>query len=241
MIRVPRSTLAGSCAHELDDGVERGVIEAVDLVVLDRDLARLDRIGFDEREEDAVDEDGRQLGHLGQMDVVLERRLRRELDDRLGDRRGVVAHPLELVGHVVERQQVAQVAGDRLLGGDRHRDQARDRALGFVDDRVALDDLEGQSGIVGGERPTGLPDGRLDDRAHAQDGVADEPFVAIERLARRLGEDAPRLVCRLRHEPFDLGIHGPLRTVLLVGHRRRSVLSRTGRTRSPRSAAAWGS
>ena len=71
-----------------------------------------------------MDEDGRQLGHLGQVDVVLERRLRRELDDRFGNRGGVVAHPLELVGDMVERQEVAQVAGDRLLGGDRDRDQA---------------------------------------------------------------------------------------------------------------------
>ena len=39
MIRVPRSTLAGSCAHQLDDLVEGGVVEPVDLVVLDRDLA----------------------------------------------------------------------------------------------------------------------------------------------------------------------------------------------------------
>ena len=133
----------------------------------------------------------------------------------------MVAHPLELVGDVVERQQVAQVARDRLLGRDRDRDQPRDRPLRLVDDRVALDDLERQRGIVGGQRPARLADGRLDERAHAQDRVADERLVAIERLARRLGEDAPWLVRRIGHEPFDLGIHGGLRTRLLVGHRRR--------------------
>ena len=87
----------------------------------DRDLAGGDRVGVDQRAQDAVDQDGRALGHLGQLHVAGERRLGRELDDLLRDRRGVVADPLELVGHMVERQQVAQVTCDRLLGGDRRR------------------------------------------------------------------------------------------------------------------------
>ena len=97
----------------------------------------------------------------------------------------VIAHPLELVGDVIERQQVAQVAGDRLLRRDRHRDEPRDAALRLVDDRVALDDVEGERRVVGDERPAGLADGRLDQRAHAQDGVADQRLLAVERLARR--------------------------------------------------------
>ena len=129
MIRVPALDVGRVLPHQLDDLVEGGVVEPVDLVVLGRDLAGLDRVRFDQRPQDAVDEDRRALGHLGQVDVSLERRLGRELDDRLGDRCGVVAHPLELVGHVVEGEEVAQVARDRLLGRDRRpRSDARRRA-----------------------------------------------------------------------------------------------------------------
>ena len=104
----------------------------------------------------------------------------------------MVAHPLELVGDVVERQQVAQVACDRLLGRDRHRDQARDPALRLVDERVALDDIEGQRGVVRLERATGFADRRLDQRAHAQDRIPDELFLAIERVAwRRVSDRRP--------------------------------------------------
>ena len=118
-IRVPRSTLPGSARISVDRRVERRVVQPVDLVVLDRDLAGADRVRLDQGAQDAVDEHGRPLGHLGQVDIALERRFGRELDDLLRDRRRVVAHALELVGHVVQREQVAQVARDRVLGGDR--------------------------------------------------------------------------------------------------------------------------
>ena len=97
----------------------------------------------------------------------------------------MIADPLELVGDVVERQEVAQVARDGRLGRDRDGDQARDAALRLVDDRVAADDVEGQGGVVVDEGATGFADGRLDERAHAQDRVADELFLAIEGLTRR--------------------------------------------------------
>ena len=63
------------------------MVEPIDLVVLDGDLAGLDRVGVDQRAQDAVDEDAARSGHLGQMDVALERRLGGQLDDRLGDGR----------------------------------------------------------------------------------------------------------------------------------------------------------
>ena len=45
----------------------------------------------------------------------------------------MIAHPLELVADVVEREQEAQVARDRLLGRDHGRDLRRQVELGFVD------------------------------------------------------------------------------------------------------------
>ena len=70
-----------------------------------------------------MDQGRRELAHRGQVDVLLERRLRGQLANLLGDGRGVVADPLELVRHVVERQQEPQVARDRGLRRDRARDQ----------------------------------------------------------------------------------------------------------------------
>ena len=86
MIRVPRSTLSGSCAHQLDHLVERGVVQPIDLVVVHGDPARPIGIGVDERSKHAVDKLGAEFGHLGQMDVAFERRLRGQLQDLLGDR-----------------------------------------------------------------------------------------------------------------------------------------------------------
>ena len=48
---------------------------------------------------------------------------------------GVVAHALEVVGDVVERDQEAQVAGHGLLPGDGLRDEAGDPRLLVVDAR----------------------------------------------------------------------------------------------------------
>ena len=122
----------------------------------------------------------------------------------------MVADPLELVGHVVEGQQVAQVAGDRLLGRDGDGDEPRNAALGLVDDRVALDHVEGEVGIVRGERPARLADRCLDERAHAQDRVADQLLLAVEGLARRgVAPEAP-VPGDAAHQLVDLRVHGGL-------------------------------
>jgi len=164
---------------------------------------------FDQGTKDTVDQDGCPLGHLGEMHIPLERWVRGELDDGLGDRRGMVAHPLELVGHVVEGEQVTQVAGDRVLGGDRHRDEARDPALRLVDDRVAADDVHGQCRVVGDKRSARLADRRLDERAHAQDRVADEGLLTIECVPWRGAWSAAR-ARGLMQEIVDLCVHlGP--------------------------------
>ena len=102
----------------------------------------------------------------------------------------MVPDPLQLVGHVVQRQQVAQVARDRLLGGDRHADEPGHLALGIVDPGVGLDDVQGQFGVVARERLAGASDGLLDERPHAQDRVLDLLLLEVERIAR--GREAAR-------------------------------------------------
>ena len=226
--------------HELHDFVEGRVVQAVDLVVLDRDLASLQRISVDECTEDSVDQNSRSLRHLRQVDVAFQRRLRGKLQDLLCQRCGVVAHALELVRHMVKREQVAQVAGDRLLGRDRDRDQLRDAALGLVDDRITLDHVEGEHRVMADQRPTCLADGGFDQRPHHEDPVADPLFFAIQGLARRRDRDVGRLAS-IGHRLVDLRVHGVLPSAWIIGHRWRSTINRTGRTRSPQSAGALGS
>ena len=73
-------------AHQLDHLIEGFVVEPIDLVVQDGDLARRDRVDVDEGAQHAVDQDGRLLGHRRQIDVVLQGRLRGKLQDLLGHR-----------------------------------------------------------------------------------------------------------------------------------------------------------
>src|SRR4051794_6494221 len=100
------------------------MVETIDLVVLGSHLTSLDRVRIDERAKDTVNQDRGTLGHLREMDVAVERRVWRQLDDGLGDRRRMVAHPLEFVRDVIEGQEVPQVARDRVLRRYRHRDLA---------------------------------------------------------------------------------------------------------------------
>jgi len=118
----------------------------------------------------------------------------------------VVAHALEFVRDVVEGQQVAQVTRDRLLRRDRHRDQPRDPALGLVDDRVALDHIERERSVVRDECAARLADRGLHQGAHAQDGVPDQRFLAVERLARRLHGRPRAAGLGIGHESIDLGM-----------------------------------
>ena len=113
------------------------MVEIVDVIIASRDRSGAVVIDVDDRREDVADLLSDEAPHLGQMHVVSQRRIRRELARLLGDRCGMVAHPLEVVGDVVEREQEAQVARDRLLERDRPRDEAGDVALVPVERLVA--------------------------------------------------------------------------------------------------------
>ena len=183
---MPALDVVGVGPHELDDLGEGLVVQVVDLVVARGDLAGLDLVDVDQRPQDPVDQLRRELAHRGQVDVVLERRLRRELAGLLRDRRRVVADPLQLVGDVVEREQEPQVARDRALRRDGPRDQRGRVALGLVDPAVAGDDREGGVGVVRDERRDRRADLVLDEHPHAQHVVLDLALLAVERLARRM-------------------------------------------------------
>ena len=115
----------------------------------------------------------------------------------------MVAHPLQVIRHVVEGQQEAQVARDRLLGGDRPRDERRGEPLRLVQAAVAGDDLERQVGIVVARGPRPRADLVRDHAAQPQHVVLDLALLAIEGVPGTLvgggGGSArlpPSLTCR---------------------------------------------
>ena len=99
------------------------VVQVVHLVVPRRHLARQRLVLVHQRPEHLPRQRRGEAAHLGQLAVRLDVADGRQLARLLGHGRGVVAHPLQVVGHVVERQQEAQVAGNRLLGRDGARDE----------------------------------------------------------------------------------------------------------------------
>ena len=91
---------------------------------------------------------------------------------------------------MVEREQEAQVARDRLLGRDRRRDHRADLALGLVDPAVADDDRERARRRRGATSASiAARIWLLDEGAHPQDVVLDLAHLAVERArgARWIG------------------------------------------------------
>ena len=155
------------------------MVEIVDVVVLLRDLPGCVLVDIHERSDDPADELRDALAKLRQHHVVLERRVWRELACLFCHGCRVVAHPLELVAHVVQRQQVAQVAGDRVLGRDHGGDHRGCLALDLVDLAVIEDHLEGCFGVVFDQRHDRGTDLLLDHRAHPQNVVLDLGDLAV--------------------------------------------------------------
>ena len=161
----------------------------------------------------------------------------------------MVAHPLQLVGDVVQREQEAQVAGDRRLGRDRRGDHRRDLALELVDRGVAADDRHARRVVVGDDRGERGADLALHERAHPQDVVLDLGHLAVEgravrvhrwlehRLAGRAGCRSGRSSRTPANASVTRGGRGARSSVMGSS----SALSRTDRRRSPRSSGSCGS
>ena len=239
--RIARSTLPGIGLRELGQAIDGPVVEGVDLVVADGDLAGGGRVGVGQGPHRLGEELGRQAPHLGQADVAVERRLGRELAGLLGDVRDRVADPLQLVADPVERQQEAQVAGDRRLGRDRQDDVVHRLDLERVDLLVAADDEERLLRVVRHEGLDREADPLLDDAAHPQEDVLDRALLAVERLPRERHDGLGDLALDGPEDLLDLAVEGRLR----AGGSRSVIpascpLSRSARTRSPRSSGSSG-
>jgi hypothetical protein len=93
--------------------------------------------------EDGTEPRSRQLRHGRHVQVALQLGKGRQAPRILRHVRRVVADPLELQRNVVERQEVAQVAGYRLLGGDDGGDEVGRLASHLIHRSVAVDDRGG--------------------------------------------------------------------------------------------------
>ena len=102
------------------------------------------------------------LGQLGKVFDAVHQLLRLQLaadgDDALGGVLGEIADPLEVVGDVDRRHDLAEILSHRLAAGDGEDRLLLDLALHDVDLAVVLDDLLGEVGVDAGTGPA--PRGR---------------------------------------------------------------------------------
>ena len=127
-MRVPAIDVGRILAHQLDGLVEGGVVEPIDLVVLDgHSRVRATASDIDERAQDAVDERRRTLGHLGQVDVA-PRAAAQGASLRTCLATDAAWSPIRSSSYVTwsSVSRIAQIARHRPLGRDRDRgDPAR--------------------------------------------------------------------------------------------------------------------
>jgi hypothetical protein len=106
---------------------------------------------------------------------------------------------LELVAHVVEGEEEAEVARHRRLGRDRPGDEVRHLALHLVDLAVRDDDPRRRLRVVADEGLHRRPDRLLDVGPHPEDVVLDLAHLLVERLAGRM------TTSRGRHDAAAVG------------------------------------
>ena len=169
-----------------DELIHGTMVVRVDRVVLAGDRAGGACVRVHERPSDVGQDPRGQAPHLGDPDVLGKGRVRCHVPDSLGDVRDRVADPFELVGDVVERQEVSQVARDRRLGRDRANDVVERLGLHRVDLDVTLDHGQRQRRVVRLERLDGHADALLDETRHPEERLLDEPFLVVQRSARRV-------------------------------------------------------
>ena len=154
---------------------EDRAIAVVDLVVAGGDGPGQLVIDVDQRRDDAADLVRREVADRGHVANLADRRLLEQPACLLRDPGGVVADPLELERHVIERHQEAKVPRDRRLRRDRHHDVVRDLVLRLVDPVVLGDHASGEIRVAVDDRPDGIADL----------GSTSEPIRRIPSLTRR--------------------------------------------------------
>ena len=106
----------------------------------------------DDRGEDAAHLVAAVRGHLGDVDVRLQRRQVGEVAGELRDADAVVAHALELGRHVEQPDDLAQVASHRVLVDDEREGELAKLPLAIVDEGVIGDHPGAEGDVALGER-----------------------------------------------------------------------------------------
>ena len=133
--------------HERDALIKGLAVERINLVIADRNFTGPHGVGVDQCEEDAVELRRCEFADLWEVKVPLKGRLWGELLRHLRHRRGVIGDALELIGDMVHREKVSQVARNWALCCDRGGDYADDLMLHGIEnvelpfhiDTVAID------------------------------------------------------------------------------------------------------
>ena len=100
----------------------------------------------------------------------------------------MIAHALELVRHVQEAEDLAQIAGNRSLGEDHRQAVLVDLRMARIDRAVGGDDPRRDVHVPVDEGTGGVGDGDVDHLTHLQDQVAHLPLLALQRGAMRVGQ-----------------------------------------------------
>jgi len=98
----------------------------------------------------------------------------------------VIAHSLELVGHVQEPEDLAKIARHRSLGEDHRQAMLVDLGLARVDLGIAADDRRRHVHVAVEKGTGGTVDGHVDHLPHLQHQVAHLPLLGVQRGPMRM-------------------------------------------------------
>ena len=139
--------------HRRDELGEETPVRGVEAVVVLRHGTGQREIALHHGTEDLAHLLVADLRQARQAAVARQRRQVDEAARQPGDTRAVVAHALELAGHVQQAHDLAEIAGHRRLCEDRSVAELMSRALQIVEAHILLDDQRRHVRVALGERP----------------------------------------------------------------------------------------
>ncbi|MBI3636533.1 MAG: hypothetical protein HY216_10055 [Candidatus Rokubacteria bacterium] len=179
--------------HEREQLAIDLLVERVDLVVAPRDRLGRGSVPRDERVERAAEHLAAERGHPRDVDERLQEGRVAVAEDDLRDPRAVVADPLELADDLQHRDDLAQVAGDRLLRRDEVDRTVLDREPQRVDLAVARDDGLRELAVEVRERAHAPLDGHVDEASEGAQVPLELREPAVEGGARMRRGHQPNL------------------------------------------------
>ena len=184
--RVEVGGVAVDAGEALDQAAVEIGVEVVYLIILVAGGAGELLVAVQERAGGVAEHFAGEVGHAPEVGLGGGDRVVFEEDGDAGDAFGVVGDAFEIGGDRVERDQLAQVAGDRLLERDQVEHGLLDLVAQLVDGGVAVADAAGEHEVAAQQRLH-----RVDDAAV---GAGVQQAQSIDRSLSIVG------VCGARHE-----------------------------------------